>query len=624
MLHGVLPLALAAAFPSSSWADAEARHLPETVVTATRLPQPVQDVVADVSVVTQEELRRSGQTTLREVLQRLPGVQMSSNGSYASNTQLFMRGAELSRMVVLLDGIRIGSATSGAAAIENIPVAQIERIEVLRGPATTLYGADAVGGVIQIFTRRGSAGQQYEAQAGFGSHGLVKSSGSVSGGGPGWGYALSLSGERAKGISSRTREGGSLDYNPDDDSYRSGSVAGSLNWTVAPGHTISTQWFSARNIHEFDSTYSDPLTFGSPLGLTSATTDAETRGTTTNWGVTIDNRLSERWQSSVRLGLTLDKSASVYERASDGARDGRYDFDTERLQFGWQNTFSIGSDKVIAALERVEDEVDSTTPYTVSRRHTNSALLAYSLDRGPWIGQAAVRRDHNSQFGGFTTGSLSLGYRLTPALRLTGSAANNFQAPTFNQLYFPDYGNPALRPQRNQGRELGVKYDDGRWQGSLTFYRNHIRGFIDTVTAKQTSRAKMSGATLQAGWRNADWHIDGSFDILDAKDEATDRELVRRADRTAQLTVEKQAAWGNAFVEWLLVSDREDTAVKGRRPRLGGYGLLNLGAQWRLAPAWTLLARLNNATDKDYTTAYSYSTLGRTAFIGIQFSGSRP
>ncbi|MCW7539641.1 TonB-dependent receptor [Aquabacterium sp. A7-Y] len=626
--HGVLPPALAAALYAALpvLAQSQPASLPQTVVTAARLPQSVQDLVADVSVVTEEDIRRSGQSSLRELLQRLPGVQMSSNGSYASNTNLFIRGAELSRIVVLVDGVRIGSATNGAAPLENIPLAQIERIEVLRGPATTLYGPDAVGGVIQIFTRRGGKGLNYQAQVGAGSDGLAKLDGSVGGGSSNLGWSIGAAAERAHGISASNEPSG-FSYNPDDDGYRSRSLSGSLNWTLAPGHSLAVQGLVARGRHGFDGAFFDPVSFGSPLGLTSEDTDAEARTQTSSWGVTLENRLHARWLSSLRLSLSDDKSASVYKRSSDGQLDGRSDFDTRRRQLVWQNTFEIGNDRIIAGLERLEDEVDGTTAYTVDERHIDSVLLAYALNRGDWTGQAALRRDDNSQFGGFTTHSLALGYRLGPAWRVTGSLASNFQAPTFNQLYYPgeDYGgNPALKPQRNHGRELALRYDNGPLQGSLTLYRNRIRGFIDPRTNVQSQLAQMQGATLQAGWHASGWHVDGSVDVLDAEDKSNGLPLVRRADRSAQLKVERQAEWGNAFAEWLAVSDREDYGPMFNRVRVGGYGIVNLGAQWRMAPGWTLLARLNNVGDKDYATAWGYSTLGRTVFAGLQFTGSRP
>ena len=588
------------------------------VVTATRLPQPVEDVVADISVIGPAEIERAGQSTLRELLQRLPGVQMSTNGSYASNTTVFIRGAETARIMVLVDGVRIGSATSGTAPLESIPLAQIERIEVLRGPATTLYGADAVGGVIQIFTRRGEPGLRVSAEAGVGSHGLMKSSAAIDGAQGNFAYALGVSAERADGISTLDNRADS-DFNDDDDGYRNTGVSGSLRWTLAPGHTLSTQFLAANGRSEFDGT---DFSFLESKG---ANTDARNKSEVFTWGIALDNRISERWQSSVRLSVSDDKSEASYRNTDDGTPFSAYRFDTQRRQLVWQNTFSVGPDRLIASLERLEDEVDSTVAYTVDERHTDTALLAYALDRGPWFGQVAARHDDNSQFGTFTTGSAALGYRVTPAWRVVGSYASNFQGPSFNQLYYPDFGNPQLEPQRNRGQELALKYDDGAVHGSLTLYRNRIRGFIDPGTNVQTSRATLEGATLEGGWRHKAWTVGGSIDVLDADEEPSGRRLVRRAGKTAQLHVQRQAGWGSAFAEWLAVADRVDSDFTGgapRRARLGGYGLLNVGAQWRVATDWTLLARVNNATDKDYASAYGYSTLDRTVFVGLQYRGT--
>ena len=595
--------------------DTYAQATLDTVVTtATRTPQAVQNVVADISVVTAEELARSGQTSLREVLQRLPGVQMNTNGSYSSNTSLFIRGAETNRIVVLVDGVRIGSATSGGTPFENLAVSQIERIEVLRGPATTLYGPDAVGGVIQIFTRRGGGQTHVHAEAGLGSHGLAKLGAGLRGGAGAVGYSLAVGLERAGGISTRTDAGGSS-YNPDDDGFRNATLSGSLNWTLAPGHVLSGTVLVARSRHEFDST-----PFPNPLSLTGPTTDAQARNGATVLGVTLESALTDWWQSSLRLGLSEDRANSVFHRESDHAFVGNARFDTERRQLAWQHTLKFGPDRLIASIERLQDKVDSTVLYTTGKRTTDSLMLAYAFDRGPWLGQLAARYDDNSQFGSFTTGSIALGYRLSQHLRLTGSLANNFQAPTFNQLYYPGFGNPLLEPQRNKGKEVALKYDNGRLNGSVTLYRNRIRGFINPGNATQSSMALLEGATVEAGWRRDGWTVSGSFDLLNPEEQPSGRRLIRRADKTAQMLVERSADWGSAFAELLAVSAREDGSTV--RTRMGGYGVLNIGAQYRVAPGWTLLGRVNNLTDKDYTTAVGYSQLGRTVFVGLQYGGT--
>ena len=582
--------------------------------------------MGDISVITSEQLSLAGQSSLRDVLQQVPGVQLSTNGSYASTTSLFVRGADLSKVVVLVDGVRIGSSTLGTAQIENLPLAQIDRIEILRGPATTLYGADAVGGVIQIFTKRGQPGLQYNADAGGGSDGLFKAGAGFSGATGNVNYALSVSGERADGISTRVNPD-DFEFNPDDDGFRRTGVSGSLGWSFAPGHTLSTTLLASRLNNDFDGTFFDPVTFSSPLGLTGVDTDAEGKSSTLAWGVTLDDRINDRWLSSLRASLSEDRSKAIYRRMSDGALDGQDHFDTERRQYTWQNTFSFGPDRLIASLERMEERVDSSVAYTVDERDTNSAMLAWTIDRGPWLGQAAARYDDNSQFGSFTTGSLALGYRLTPRWRVTGSVASNFQAPSFNQLYFPGFGNPELEPQRNRGGEAALRYDDGRLSGSVTLYRNNLRGFIDPLTNVQTGEARLEGATLEAGWRNQQWSVSGSVDFLNAEEEPSGRKMVRRADRSAQMRVERRAEWGTAFAELLAVSDTEDDnflTFPASRVTLGGYGLVNIGTQVRLAPGWSVLGRINNLMDKDYSTAFLYSTLGRTIFVGLQYQGAKP
>ena len=239
----VLPLACAAAFPAQSQT---ARVLPETVVTATRSQLPVTDVVADVSIIDRAQIERSGANGLADVLSRVPGVTVTRNGGPASTTSLYLRGGETRFTAVFVDGVRVDSQSTGGAAWGAIPLSQVERIEVLRGPAAAVYGSDALAGVVQIFTRQGEAGFFPSVHLGVGTHNTRDASVSLRGGQGAVSYALGVAGERSDGFNAQPKG------NPDRDGYRSRSMSGRLGWTLAPGQVLEATLLDSAQRAGFD------------------------------------------------------------------------------------------------------------------------------------------------------------------------------------------------------------------------------------------------------------------------------------------------------------------------------------------------------------------------------------
>jgi vitamin B12 transporter len=610
---GASVLAVFAAFPVL--AQTTTSTLKEVVVSASRVAVPVTDVIADVSIIDRGTLNQAGQGALRDVLAQQPGVQFVSNGGYRSSTSVFLRGATSSQAIVLIDGIRVGSATSGGASFENMPLDRIERIEILRGAVSALYGPDAVGGVIQIFTRDPVEGMQLTANVGAGSDGQQQAGASVRGRSGAIGYSLGMSKEKASGISVTTNPA-SGSYNPDADSFDVTSVDAKLTAQLSAQHALTLGLMRSRMEYQFDGT-----TFPNLLGLTKLTTDARSQPTLSQASLKWDAQWLPNWKSTLLLGSSDDESISEYFRSSDGALNGQSHFNTHRTQATWQNDITLGSDVLTLLLENRTDSVDSSTNYTVKDRDIRSAMASYAVNRADWNALAVLRDDDDSQFGSFNNWALSGGYKLTQNLRAVASYGTSFQAPSFNQLYFPGFGTPTLTPQQNRGGELGLKYNQGAVSMGAVVYYNEVEGFINPATNVQSSLAVLRGVTLSLQAQRGDTNYSLSYDYADPRTQPNDLRFVRIAQKVLNMNVSHRLGQVNVFGELKLSSDREDNnlAFTGRDV-LAGYGLLNVGANWKINKDLSLLARINNLTDTAYVLANGYSTPGRNAFVSLSWS----
>jgi vitamin B12 transporter len=595
-------------------------QLPETIVTASRVATPVTDVLADVSVIDRAMLELAGQSSVRDLLAQLPGVQIATNGSYRSTTSLFLRGAVTSQTLVLIDGVRVGSATSGGGSLENLPLSRIERIEILRGAASALYGPDAVGGVIQIFTREASQALELGASAGVGSDGQQQASAHVSGSSGAIGYSFGVSREKASGISAVSNPA-SGSYNADEDSFDASSADFRLSAQINRAHGLRLSLLRSDTNYGFDST-----PFPNPLGLNRLTSDA--RGKTGLGHATLqwDAQWLPQWHSTLTAGTSNEQSLGDYFRTTDGANGGTTQFNTSRRQATWQNDIMLDKDILSLMLESRNETVDSSTAYTVTSRDVRSALVSYALNRPLWNALLVARNDENSQFGNFNNWAVSGGYRMTASLRAVASLGTSFQAPTFNQLYYPGFGNTALVPQKNRATELGLKYRAGDVSMGAVVYNNDIQGFIIPTTNVQSSLAVLRGVTLTTDVQAGDTTYSLSYDYADPRSYSTspaanDLRLVRIARNVFNARINQHLGSFNVFGELKMSGDREDNNLTfSGRDLLPGYTLLNLGVNWKLQKNLALLARINNLTDAQYNLANGFSMPGRNAFVSVNWA----
>lgn len=608
------PVSRQAAALSLAFAAAASVHadpiLDTVIVTANRTPQRAEDVIPDTVVISSEDIARAGAGSVADVLRRQRGIEISRNGGAGTNTTVFLRGANSNQVVVLVDGVRIGSATTGAASWNAIPLSSIDHIEIVYGPLSSLYGADAIGGVVQIFTKKSAGAPMFSASAGGGTYGTNQYDASVhgsTGGEHSVTYALSGAREESDGFSS-TRPGSSS-YNPDDDGYTRNSVNGRIALRLAEGHEIGAQFMRSRLSAQYDSGKS--------------AFDTHNIQELDSYAVFLNDRFLPNWRSSVQVARSEDKLGSFTSTAPSGISQ----LNTRQDELTWQNTFDIAGDTLQVLAGHRKEKVLSSAIKDINRtRITNSVAASYDLRRGSHLLDVSARNDH-SEYGGKTTGALGYGYEFTQDLRATASYGTSFRAPTFNELYYPGYGLTSNKPERGRNAEVGVQYRVAGVDLQANYYRNRLTDMIVSVTpcpdrpngscAYNVNHALLEGLTLAAGTRIGNLDLRANADLQDPRDETTGKQLARRARRHVSAAADYTAGAVETGVELQASGRRFDDAANANR--LGGYGLLNLYTTWHMTRDWSLLVRLDNAADKHYDLARNYGTSGRTWFAGIQY-----
>ena len=584
-----------------------ANPMPPVAVTASRSAQPIADLLADVTVIDQDELVRSGAQSLTEVLQRQPGVEITMNGGPGSTSGAFLRGANRGQTLVLIDGLRVGSSSVGATSLEAIPLDQIERVEILRGPASSLYGADAIGGVIQVFTKR-AKGDAFagSASAGYGTYDTRNASATVRGAMGPLAFSLTGGGTRSDGFNAIVNPA-NFSYNPENDGYSNENVGGNAVFTWATGQDISAQYFRNRLNNAFDA--------GPPYF------DDRTVTTLEAWSVVSRNRLGEKWNSILTIGEGSDDSVSL-------TSFGEAPFNTTQRQYTWQNDWTLPLGALSVALERREEHLATNTDFAVTQRNTNSATGVYQLRYGAFALQANLRHDNSSQYGGKSTGGIAGGYKVTPQWRVTAGYSTGFKPPSFNDLYFPLFSNPDLVPETARNTEVAAywtsSYGEVRWEARAIGYYNKVDDLIVfqcdadfNCRPENVDDATLKGVTLgiDATWR--DTRVQGSLDLQHPEDDRTGNLLPRRARRHGALTVLQQVGPAQLGVEFVASSLRYDNPAN--TIRMGGYGIVNLTFDWIFAKGWSLLVRGNNVFDKNYQLAADYSTGGAQVFAAVRW-----
>jgi vitamin B12 transporter len=617
----LLCLAVLASFAAPAFSQNQANspnpQLAPIVVTGSREPQPLDRSTADVVVIDTARIRTSSADSVEDLLRREAGVQVSRSGAPGQPAGVFIRGAGSGNTVVLIDGVRVGSGTLGYVEFESLSLMQIERIEVLRGPGSSLYGADAVGGVVQIFTKRGEGEPRFTAIGAIGGYRSYQGGVGVSGSSGGFDYAASLGREKSRGVSALVPGDQFGNFNPDDDGHTRDTGQFKLGYTPAAGHRIGLNVVEARLNSQFDASEYAPPNFAPD-----ASPDFRNKLKTSVVSLDYRGAIAPGWTTTAQLAHNdddLKNGANIVDR-----------FRTRRDQLTWQNALKLGRDhQLMLAYEYLREQASSTAYLADERRRNNAFVLGYTGEFGAQAVSADVRRDQNSVYGGDTTGRLGWSIELAPGLRLRALAGTTFRAPSFNELFYPGYGVPNVTPERGRSVELGLNWRAGDSEAAATVYQNRVRDLIayeidnsfcpadpayQYGCARNIGRAQLQGATFSGAQRFGALRVSATVDFLDAKDQGTGKRLSRRAAHQASLAADYEAGAWRFGAALLAVGARPDGSAT-----LGSYATIDLAARWRFAPQWQLEAKLLNAADRRYEPARDYQPLGRQAWLGLRF-----
>ena len=481
-----LLLVLAAAFPYYSFAQIQpTSQLKETVISASRTPTRTDELVSDVTVVTRAEIEKYVGRTLPELLSRLAGVQFSATGGLGKSSSVSIRGSEARHTILLIDGVRYGSARTGAPVWDNIPVDMIKRIEILKGPLSALYGSDTVGGVVQVFMRKGQAGFKPYAAVTLGSESRAQRGTGLTGGAGDVSFASSAQKTPGAGFSATDTKAGVATFNPGRDGFEQKSFSGSIAYQINP---------------------------------------------------------------SFKLDVGLVYADIVYR------------------------------------------SVDGLTRYTRYSSITNDA---------------------------HTTG-LAGGFSVTPQWRVNASYGTSFVAPSFNQLYFPGFGNSNLQPEKRRNSDFGVTWSDFGHGVKFVKYDNRIRGFITNSTLPvNIPQASIDGVTLFYGGTSDGLTLSASAGALNPHNELTGKRLPRRS--SSQLHAAADYAVGAWTFGGALLRTGESFNDVNNTQKLEGYTVGDVYADNRFSKDWNVQAKINNVTAKVCETILGYNQLSRGVFVASRW-----
>jgi len=584
--------------------------LDETVVTATRTSQSADATLASVSGITRQDIDRLQAQSLPDVLRGVAGLTVSNSGGAGKATSVFLRGTNDTHVLVLIDGIKIGSATLGTASFQDIPVSQIERIQIVSGPRASQYGSEAIGGVIQIITRKGGGALAPSFSVTGWSYGTVNSTlGLIGGGEQGW-FSAKLNRQYTTGFNACNGKpapggGGCYVIEPDKDGYRN------LSLGLNGGHRFDNGATADFNVlHANGTNKSDGSIFAGN----------ESESAQQVLGGSVRFAAAEHWQVTLRGGRSQDDSDLFF----NGSYIDRYN--TQRDSLSWQNDFELGADQLFTAgLDYQQDRIESSRAYTQTDRRNHALFGQYQGGSGAHRLQASLRRDDNQQFGERNTGGLGYGYAVSDTLRLTASYGTAFKAPTFNQLYYPGFGSAALRPELSRSFEAGVAGHGAAYKWSLNAYQTDITDLIGYNTAPPYSivninTARLRGMEWQLQTQLADCEINGTLTLQDPRQTSganQDKLLNRRATEAMRIEVARNLGdyrlAGSLYAEGRRFDDLANTK------RLGGYGLLDVRAEYRIAQGWLVQGHIDNLLDKQYETAQFYNQPGRGLYLTLNY-----
>ena len=583
------------------------------LITASRFAETVDETLAPVTLITREDIEQKQASTVAEVLRTVPGLTLANTGGVGQQTSLFLRGTNSKHVLVLIDGVKVGNATSGSTPFEHLPLDQVEKIEVVRGPRSSLYGSEAIGGVIQIFTRKGR-GSRAQFSVGVGSHNTRKTNFGVSHGEHDAWFNIGVSTENTDGYDacrdSSCKPGTEQyvdDSGNDDDGYKNLSTSLRGGAALSDAVSIEGNFLESESETEFDGFPNESETVTRVAGVKLTFNDNETRS------------------SSLTLARSQDQS--------DSFKDGTYSstFDTTRDQISWQGDVRVNDrNRLIVGVDYLNDKIDGGNgggeydvggnDYDVDSRDNVGvfALWRTQVRANDW--EWSLRKDDNEQFGAHNTGSLAWGRDFDEGARITVSYGTAFAAPSFNDLYYPETtysrGNPALEPEQSKSVNLGFSQTRNNGRVAVNFYQTRIDDLIAGFDPpKNIDKAKITGIEISGDLRAGGWDFAASVTMQKSINADTKKDLVRRPRRKMDLDVSHR--FGKYRIGANLYSQSGSKDVSDANN--DGFATLNLRAAARWHKNWDAEIKINNVTDTDFETAAFYPQDGRNLITTLRY-----
>lgn len=603
--------------PATSLAQDKPSGEIRIVITAGRKAESETKTLVPVTVFTRAQIERSQATNVADLLAQVPSLNIQPKGSFGKQTSLFLRGTNSNHVLVLVDGVRMGSATLGLTSFEYIPLDQVERIEVVRGPRSSLYGSEAIGGVIQIFTRKGStaSGKSFQPQAsvGVGSSGTYKASAGLAAGSvqDSW-FNINAATERSKGMdvlgSYYSFATNGMASEKDRDGFRMNSVK--LNGGKRFANDIQTEFnlLHAQGDSDYDGDYANQTDFKEQL---------------------ISGKITAPVGQRVTVSAQVGQSRDWQKQFKDGADRGVYD--THRNTATLQAETKIGEQgSWIAGVDYLRDKVDSSDKYEKTKRNSTGVFSAYQQQFGRNAVDVSLRHDDNEQYGGQTTGGVALARDLGNGLRATASYGTAFKAPTFNDLYSAYGGNPNLKPEHGKNIELGLTQRKDSWEWGVQAFQNRVKNMIqwqpispdsDTWLPSNVEAAKIRGVELSASKRLGMWRMSGNATVQQPDIDAgpnNGKQLIYRPERMLNLNLDRRLGnnWevgATAHAESQRFSDVSNAST------VAGFGTLDLRTRYQINRDLALSAKLGNVLDKEYEMSKGYHQQGRNVFVTLNY-----
>ena len=597
---GAVILAVTVSIPVSA-----ETHSAEVIVTATRTSQSIAQTLSSATVVSAADIERYQPTDLLDLFQHVPGIDLARNGGAGSIPSLFIRGSNTGHALFLIDGQRFNSAGLGSTSFQFIDPSQIERIEIVRGAKSSIYGSDAIGGVIQIFTKKGDFKPSTMISTEVGSNVLKRTAISTRGAYNQLRYSLDASYLETDGIDAQLED---REQTRDNDGYRNRSINANFGYTFDNGVDVGLGILEANSRNYYDNA-SDG----------SRGTDPYSDNTIQNIGFNISAPLTDWWQSKISIGRSMDDIDDT--NAVDGSH--LSNFRTTKDQYSWQNDIEIFDGQLATfGVDLYDDELIASTTYT----DTQGALVKERMNRAyfaQYQGKFSIfdyvlgfREDDNEETGKQDTSNFALGAQLGKSHRVTISWAEGFKAPTFNDLYWPigayGAGNPDLLPEDSEIFELGARGDYSSWKWEASIYQNRIDNLIDWAEAgtaeypyqwapSNVSSAKIKGGEFSADTNIGGWDITTSFSYTDPRNQKTDKMLQKRAKKKFTFDIDRSFSRLDAGLSFNATSKRYTNTTN--TANLGGYGLLDFRLSYQLAEKVKMQLKANNVFDKHYRTA---------------------